>query len=1076
MKVSLQCSCNWQLKVNKGKTDNGTIAWEKVQLRRQKRTWYVPPVLLREEQDNTPKNPIAKVHSDLQEVKANLMYTMTGQGVDMPPYGVFVLDPRNGNLNVTKVIIDREMFSMLYLTVFCRTTSGQNVEKPLELRVKIQDINDNPPIFQQSTFMGSVEERSKANTLVMQMFASDADEEGSINAQIAYKILSQNPAHPPMFIMNQFTGQVFTMSDYLDREQFSSYSLVVSGTDLNGAAEGLSGQCGSEIRILDVNDNIPTLEFDSYNVQIIENWIGETGLRIRAFDLDEMYSDNWIANFEFTSGNEGGWFVIETDTQTNEGVLRVVKALDYETMQTLQLGFIVTNRAAFHSSIVSEYRAQMTSIAVQVQNVVEGPSFQPSVVNIVVPQGLYGESLYAYVLTKMYAIDLDTGKPATNVRYTIKDILNWLTIDSTTGEIRLVHDISRDTGGIGEGTHTATIFAESPELPNRPANATVVITMPRANDNCPVITTETRLICTTNMRVIVQAYDNDSAPFGVPFTFTFQPAENDWTIERVNDTSVAIVGKTGTGPRNITLYVVIRDNANRSCPNPFPLKLQICECTLNGACDSTRTSKSIALSPAAIGLMVLGFLALLLALLLLLLCLCGAGAASTFVPVGEGYEGACHAWGTEGAKPEDVDLTTSLITAGGPNYTDVFTTNTMVGTGAAIGALGAGGLAACRQTGMSTGGADIGYEEKTFIEEATGGSNMDGSFGGVLYQKSGPINMAYIENYFAEKAEAYGNEDESRPANDCLLIYDNEGIGSLAGSVGCCSFIADDMDEDYLENLGPKFRTLAEICSGKEIGPLLTGEEPKVFVNVPVVEVDTNTWAESSSLVASGRSTLANPPVPVSSTTYLSESAYSSSTLQPARPMHDAYIPGNMVVTETYTTTGTALKPVEPRHQPGIVVTERVVRPSSVIHDVPTGSNMIVTERVMRPVSVAHELLDFPSLGNSSDVVLTERVLAPSNARMSTALSYQDLSEAQNVVVTERVIQPATNIQGNYSLHPDMGGGKNIYVTEKTVRSGSGIQNMLSTEPLLTQTIGSTSPSITRSKVTKYSTMEYTKK
>lgn len=43
------------------------------------------------------------------------------------------------------------------------------------------------------------------------------------------------------------------------------------------------------------------------------------------FDGDEMYSDNWIAVFNIMSGNDGGWFVIDTDAQTNEGVLRIVK-------------------------------------------------------------------------------------------------------------------------------------------------------------------------------------------------------------------------------------------------------------------------------------------------------------------------------------------------------------------------------------------------------------------------------------------------------------------------------------------------------------------------------------------------------------------------------------------------------------------------------------------------------------------------------------------------------------------------------------------------------------------------------
>lgn len=53
--------------------------------------------------------------------------------------------------------------------------------------------------------------------------------------------------------------------------------------------------------------------------------IGLTDLRMKVFDADEMYTDNWIAVFEIVSGNEGGWFVIDTDAQTNEGVLRIVK-------------------------------------------------------------------------------------------------------------------------------------------------------------------------------------------------------------------------------------------------------------------------------------------------------------------------------------------------------------------------------------------------------------------------------------------------------------------------------------------------------------------------------------------------------------------------------------------------------------------------------------------------------------------------------------------------------------------------------------------------------------------------------
>lgn len=58
---------------------------------------------------------------------------------------------------------------------------------------------------------------------------------------------------------------------------------------------------------------------------IEENRANVEILRIKVFDKDEEFSDNWLANFSFVSGNEGGFFRIVTDAQTNEGILTVVK-------------------------------------------------------------------------------------------------------------------------------------------------------------------------------------------------------------------------------------------------------------------------------------------------------------------------------------------------------------------------------------------------------------------------------------------------------------------------------------------------------------------------------------------------------------------------------------------------------------------------------------------------------------------------------------------------------------------------------------------------------------------------------
>lgn len=56
-----------------------------------------------------------------------------------------------------------------------------------------------------------------------------------------------------------------------------------------------------------------------------ENQVNVEVMRIKVTDADEVGSDNWLANFTFASGNEGGYFHIETDTQTNEGIVTLVK-------------------------------------------------------------------------------------------------------------------------------------------------------------------------------------------------------------------------------------------------------------------------------------------------------------------------------------------------------------------------------------------------------------------------------------------------------------------------------------------------------------------------------------------------------------------------------------------------------------------------------------------------------------------------------------------------------------------------------------------------------------------------------
>lgn len=57
----------------------------------------------------------------------------------------------------------------------------------------------------------------------MKIIASDADEPNHLNSKIAFKIESQEPSGPPMFIMNKYTGELH-LANYLDREVIFPFS------------------------------------------------------------------------------------------------------------------------------------------------------------------------------------------------------------------------------------------------------------------------------------------------------------------------------------------------------------------------------------------------------------------------------------------------------------------------------------------------------------------------------------------------------------------------------------------------------------------------------------------------------------------------------------------------------------------------------------------------------------------------------------------------------------------------------------------------------------------------------------
>ncbi|XP_058011238.1 cadherin-1-like isoform X2 [Ahaetulla prasina] len=208
-------------------------------LRRQKRDWVIPPIILFENERGPFPKHLAQIKSS-KEKESTVYYSITGEGADRPPVGIFIIERETGQLKVTRPL-DREKIPRYQLFCHAVLANGQTAEEPMEVIINIGDQNDNRPLFTQRVFEGSVEEGAKPGTSVMTVTATDADDAvDSYNGVITYSILSQEPPEPlrDMFTINSETGLVSLKKGGLDREKAPKYTLIMQAADMDGG--GLS--------------------------------------------------------------------------------------------------------------------------------------------------------------------------------------------------------------------------------------------------------------------------------------------------------------------------------------------------------------------------------------------------------------------------------------------------------------------------------------------------------------------------------------------------------------------------------------------------------------------------------------------------------------------------------------------------------------------------------------------------------------------------------------------------------------------------------------------------------------------
>lgn len=169
-------------------------------------------------------------------------------------------------LVIVSLPIDREQKPNYTLSVIATDTGSPPLHASKTFQLKVTDVNDNAPEFEQSTYHANVLEIAEPGTSVFQISAFDRDE--GINSVISYSLRENNNSHPSWFQIDSKSGLI-TMKSNVDCETDPVPKLTVIATD-NGVP-ALSSSATVLVTIHDVNDNEPIFEQSFYNVTIPEN-------------------------------------------------------------------------------------------------------------------------------------------------------------------------------------------------------------------------------------------------------------------------------------------------------------------------------------------------------------------------------------------------------------------------------------------------------------------------------------------------------------------------------------------------------------------------------------------------------------------------------------------------------------------------------------------------------------------------------------------------------------------------------------------------------------------------------------
>ncbi|KAM4017755.1 cadherin-8 [Anomaloglossus baeobatrachus] len=745
---------------------NGIIDEQKV-LNRSKRGWVWNQMFVLEEFSGPEPILVGRLHTDLDPGVSKIKYILSGEGAGT----IFVINDNTGDIHAMKRL-DREEKAEYTLTAQAVSwDTNKPLEPPSEFIIKVQDINDNAPEFLNGPYHATVPEMSLVGTSVTKVTATDADDPVYGNsAKLVYSILEGQP----YFSIEPHTAIIKTALSNMDREAREEYLVVIQAKDMGGHMGGLSGTTTVTVTLTDVNDNPPKFAMSQYQFVIPEDIaIGDPVGRVRANDRD--IGENAKSSFDIIDGDGRDMFEITTDSQTQEGVLRLRKPLDFESKKSYILKVEAVNTRIDPHFISGVPFKDTATVKVTVEDADEPPVFSSPTYLLEVHENAAINGVIGQVTAR------DPDSMSSPIRFSIDrhtDLDRQFNINADDGKITLATALDREL----TMWHNITVVATETRNHSQISRVQVAIKVLDVNDNAPEFATDYEAFLCENGKPgqiiqTVSAIDKDDPRNGHYFFYSLLPemANNpNFTIKNNEDNSLSILARhNGFNRLKQEVYllpIIISDSGNPPMSSTSTLTIRVCGCSSDGvvqSCNAEAYVLPIGLSMGAL-IAILACIVLLLVIVVLFVTLRRHKNEPLIIKDDEDVRENIIRYDDEGGGEEDTEAF-DIATLQNPD-------------------------------GIN------GYLPRKDIKP-------DFQFMPRQGHTSTPNGVDVDEFINVRLHEA--DNDPTAPPYDSIQIYGYEGRGSVAGSLSSLESSTSDSDQnfDYLSDWGPRFKRLGELYS-----------------------------------------------------------------------------------------------------------------------------------------------------------------------------------------------------------------------------------------------------------------------